>query len=118
MYSYKGTFIYLHHEVDRNHMKKLSPEVVKQVKQMLFNLRKETEKEILKWDNTIPAKDFYSDKQVIETLSFAAYEFCLLKRGIRIDQPTIIQWLNAGVFAQSLPDVIRHTLRWLAVAKR
>lgn len=96
-------------------MKRLSPAIIQQIKEMLPKTRREIKRELFKWNEYIPNDEFYSDKEVIASLPFAAYEYLIILRDVRIDKPTMIQWLNEGLFKkETLNRVLAHTLRKLA----
>ena len=99
-------------------MKKLSPEIIEQVKKMLPKMRKETLKELTWWREYLPTDEFYSDEKTIQILPFAAYEYLSIAKGMKVDKATIVKWLNDGFFNEELlRRVLTHSLRRMTIKK-
>ncbi|HSY76625.1 MAG TPA: hypothetical protein VK890_07200 [Bacteroidia bacterium] len=97
-------------------MKKLSSAIIKKVEQKLPELRSETKEELEKWGESKLDDAFYSDAKVLKTVPYSAYEYILLAKRIKVDKPTVMDWLNAGLFDDDmLEKVIAHALRKLAL---
>jgi hypothetical protein len=98
-------------------MAKLSKKVIKEVMNILPQLRKELMTEFECWDGSYKAGPaFYSDEHVLATLPYAAYEYIILAWGvdpIRINKETTIQALNGRIF-KDIKKITAHALRRIA----
>jgi hypothetical protein len=99
-------------------MKKLSPKMIVKIKQRLPELRQEAKKDFGKWEEYTEVSDFYSDEKVIRALPFAAHEYMLINRDLRVDKMLTIEWLNLGLFDDWLDKIVIHALRKVALRKK
>jgi len=95
-------------------MTKISAKVIKEVKNILPELRDELAAELKRWGNEHKANDeFYSDEHVLTILPHAAYEYIILAWSIdpaQLDKEAVIGALNGKIF-KDIRKITAHALR-------
>ncbi len=99
-------------------MKRISPKMVAKIKQKLPELRNEAKKDFGTWEEYTEVSNFYSDEKLIKMLPFAAHEYLLINRDLRVDKMLTIEWLNLGLFDEFLDKIIVHALRNVALNRK
>ena len=92
--------------------------MIAKIKLRLPELRQEAKKDFGKWEEYTEVSNFYSDEKVIKALPFAAHEYLLISRELRVDKMLTIEWLNLGLFDEFLDKIIVHALRNVALNKK
>ena len=92
-------------------MKRISPEVVDQIKLLLPELRKEVKKDFTFWKNYSIDDAFYSDDAILALIPYCVYEYYELTKGLTIlDEELLFSLLNGGIFLD-IQKITAHALR-------
>ena len=95
-------------------MQQISHKVEREVIRLLPDIRMQVREELNKCGR-VAGHAFYSDKKILETIPYAAYEMLILSWEIApefIDIDTMVHALDTKLFP-SLPKIVCHTLRRL-----